>query len=105
MKVQELLKVPSPENRLMLLQLGMNETARSLVVEALSHAENYPLILKCLGAAHDFVGSLSAPVAVEKELVIQCSMLLQQYGVLHSTTRVFSRVLGTLASLLKTMSR
>lgn len=59
MKVQELLKVPSPENRLMLLQLGMNETARSLVVEALSHAENYPLILKCL----------SAPVAVEKELV------------------------------------
>ena len=27
MKVQELLKVPSPENRLMLLQLGMNETA------------------------------------------------------------------------------
>lgn len=69
MKVQELLKVPSPENRLMLLQLGMNETARSLVVEALSHAENYPLILKCLGAAHDFVGSLSAPVAVEKELV------------------------------------
>lgn len=69
MKVQELLKVPSPENRLMLLQLGMNETARSLVVEALSHAENYPLILKCLGVAHDFVGSLSAPVAVEKELV------------------------------------
>lgn len=69
MKVQELLKVPSPENRLMLLQLGMNETARSLVVEALSHAENYPLILKYLGAAHDFVGSLSAPVAVEKELV------------------------------------
>ena len=53
----------------MLLQLGMNETARSLVVEALSHAENYPLILKYLGAAHDFVGSLSAPVAVEKELV------------------------------------
>lgn len=50
MKVQELLKVPSPENRLMLLQLGMNETARSLVVEALSHAENYPLILKCLSA-------------------------------------------------------
>ena len=59
MKVQELLKVPLPENRLMLLQLGMNETARSLVVKALSHAENYPLILKCL----------SAPVAVEKELV------------------------------------
>lgn len=46
------MKVPSPENRLMLLQLGMNETARS-------HAENYPLILKYL----------SAPVAVEKELV------------------------------------
>lgn len=69
MKVQELLKVPSPENRLMLLQLGMNETARSLVVEALSHAENYPLILKYLGVAHNFVGSLSAPVAVEKELV------------------------------------
>lgn len=69
MKVQELLKVPSPENRLMLLQLGMNETARSLVVEALSHAENYPLILKYLGEAHNFVGSLSAPVAVEKELV------------------------------------
>jgi hypothetical protein len=68
-KVQELLKVPSPENRLMLLQLGMNETARSLVVEALSHAENYPLILKYLGEAHNFVGSLSAPVAVEKELV------------------------------------
>lgn len=69
MKVQELLKVPSPENRLMLLQLGMNETARSLVVEALSHAENYLLILKYLGEAHNFVGSLSAPVAVEKELV------------------------------------
>lgn len=69
MKVQELLKVPSPENRLMLLQLGMNETARSLVVEALSHAENYQLILKYLGVAHNFVGSLSALVAVEKELV------------------------------------
>lgn len=89
MKVQELLKVPSPENRLMLLQLGMNETARSLVVEALSHAENYPLILKCL----------SAPVAVEKELVDP------MFCVLHSATRVFSRVLGTLTSLLKTMSR
>lgn len=75
MKVQELLKVPSPENRLM-------------------------LILKCLGTAHDFVGSLSAPVAVEKELVDPMF-----YGVLHSTTRVFSRVLGTLTSLLKTMSR
>lgn len=55
MKVQELLKVPSPEN--------------------------YPLILKYL----------SAPVAVEKELVDPMF-----YGVLHSTTRVFSRVLGTL---------
>lgn len=94
------MKVPSPENRLILLQLGMNETARSLVVEALSHAENYPLILKYLGEAHNFVGSLSAPVAVEKELVDPMF-----YGVLHSTTRVFSRVLGTLTSLLKTMSR
>lgn len=58
MKVQELLKVPSPENRLMLLQLGMNETARSLVVEALSHAENYPLILKCLSAWDTVAGIL-----------------------------------------------
>ena len=43
------MKVPSPENRLMLLQLGMNETARSLVVEALSKTENYPKIVECLG--------------------------------------------------------
>lgn len=49
--------------------LGCVRQRGQLVVEALSHAENYPLILKYLGAAHDFVGSLSAPVAVEKELV------------------------------------
>lgn len=64
MKVQELLKVPSPENRLMLLQLGMNETARSLVVEALSHAENYPKIVECLAKANDRLGGFCNPRVV-----------------------------------------
>lgn len=61
MKVYELLKVPSPENRLMLLQLGMNETARSVAIEALSNTENYPKIVECLAKANDRLGGFCNP--------------------------------------------
>lgn len=64
MKVQELLKVPSPENRLMLLQLGMNETARSVAIEALSDTENYPKIVECLAKANDRLGGFCNPRVV-----------------------------------------
>ena len=64
------MKVPSPENRLMLLQLGMNETARSLVVEALSHAENYPLILKYLAKANDRLGGFCNPRVVSDSATV-----------------------------------
>ncbi len=69
MKVQELLKVSSPENRLMLLQLGMNETARSetarsVAIEALSDTENYPKIVECLAKANDRLGGFCNPRVV-----------------------------------------
>lgn len=63
MKVQELLKVPSPENRLMLL--GVCETARSVAIEALSDTENYPKIVECLAKANDRLGGFCNP-RVEK---------------------------------------
>lgn len=95
MKVQELLKVPSPENRLMLLQLGMNETARSLVVEALSHAENYPLILKCLGAAHDFVGSLCNPRVVSDSVDSKFFATATVWVIANYRQCIFERTLTT----------
>lgn len=95
MKVQELLKVPSPENRLMLLQLGMNETARSLVVEALSHAENYPLILKCLGAAHDFVGSFCNPRVVSDSVDSKFFATATVWVIANYHQCIFERTLTT----------